>query len=146
MKGLSHHNCYYSESSCWRRWLSSPENWHQQWYFGISGRKPGYRTVYGRMVLCSVLHHFPPRISAADLCRRRSSLWAGWSSRWAGLRNWSTECWSKTGDNRTTVAQDEGTADWAINISDNIMTLCIRVCLQTHGCHQRLIRCKAEAT
>lgn len=48
---------------------------------------PGYRTVHGRMVLCSVLHHLPPRISAADLCRRRPSLWAGWSSRWAGLRN-----------------------------------------------------------
>lgn len=43
-----------SSSSCWRWWIYSPENWHKQWYFSISGRTPGDRTDHGRMALCSV--------------------------------------------------------------------------------------------
>lgn len=87
------------------------------------------RNDHGRMALCSVLHHIPPRISAADSCRRRPTLWPGWSPQRAGLRLWSTECRSQTGDIRTKVAQDAGTAGeyfWAINTPDNRWTLRIR--------------------
>lgn len=118
-----------SSSSCWRWWIYSPENWHKQWYFSISGRTPGDRTDHGRMALCSVLHHLTPCISAADSCRRRPTLWSGWSPQRAGLRIWSTECRSQTGDIRTKVAQDAGTAGeyfWAINTPDNSWTLRIR--------------------
>ncbi len=47
---------------------------------------PETETDHGRMALCSVLHHIPPRISAADSCRRRPTLWPGWSPQRAGLR------------------------------------------------------------